>query len=122
MASTRSPTAPATPPTTIHGTRRPNRDIVRSDSAPHSGFATRESAAPTAETRPSAASFASGASAAAWLGSRIWMGPKSPIMMHSQARLNRSAHERVTGRSGSPVASGGVVVTAWTRMRRWYQV
>jgi hypothetical protein len=54
-ASRTSAAAPASAPPTVHGCRRPNRPVVRSDSAPATGLATSATAAPIPVTQPSAA-------------------------------------------------------------------
>ena len=64
-ASRTSAAAPASAPPTVHGCRRPNRPVVRSDSAPATGLATSAAAAPTPVTQPSAAILPAGP-AIAW--------------------------------------------------------
>ena len=52
VASSTRASPPDSAPATTHGSRRPNRDVVRSDSAPNNGFATTETAEPTPVTTP----------------------------------------------------------------------
>src|SRR2546430_14503005 len=51
QASTAIDTRPTSTPPSTHGVRRPNRDVVRSDSAPNSGLLITDTAAPTPVTR-----------------------------------------------------------------------
>jgi len=78
-ASRHSAAAPASAPPTIHGRRRPNRLVVRSDSAPATGLATIATAAPMPVTHPRTTTLCAGpAIACTWLGSRTEIGPMYP--------------------------------------------
>lgn len=83
-ASSSNDTAPPADPATIHGVRRPHRDVVRSDSAPNSGVANRETTAPAPVTHASIVSFdipAPGAKSTACEASRICSGPYQPTQI-----------------------------------------
>ena len=97
-------------PATTHGTRRPNRDVVRSDSAPNSGFATTETADPTPVTTPKTSSLWPGETTCACWASSTWIGPKKPAHSPSPASVTAVTHRRVTGSTGSASADTG---------RRW---
>ena len=76
-ASRASAAAPASAPHTVHGCRRPNRPVVRSDSAPATGLAIMATAAPMPVTQPSTTTLcADPAIAWTWLGSSTSSGPK----------------------------------------------
>ena len=73
-ASTASPAAPASAPPSVHGWRRPNREVVRSESRPASGLATTDTAAPIPVTTPNTTSLSAAASSSACRGSSTWIG------------------------------------------------
>ena len=93
-ASSSSARAPATAPPATHGTRRPKRDVVRSDSAPNSGLATTDTAEPRPVTSPKTNSLSPGATASACWASSTWIGPKKPAQTPSPASVTRATHER----------------------------
>jgi hypothetical protein len=74
-ASSSSAAPPAMAPPATHGTRRPNREVVRSESAPASGFATTDTADPTPVTSPKTSSLWSGDTTCACWASSTWIGP-----------------------------------------------
>ena len=74
--NTSSPTAPPSAPPSTHGTRRPKRDVVRSEIAPASGFATTETAAPTPVTNPNTNSLLPGATASDCFAQQHLDGPQ----------------------------------------------
>lgn len=69
-------TAATATPLTSHGLRGPYREVVRSESRPHTMCPTSSTSEPAPVTRPSAFSFSSGANRAAWVGSSRMVGPK----------------------------------------------
>ena len=78
-ASSTSAAAPASAPHTVHGCRRPNRLVVRSDSAPATGLEIIATAAPMPVTQPSTATLWAGpAIACTWLGSSTAMRAEVP--------------------------------------------
>src|SRR4051794_23152707 len=107
--STIERTAPARPPRT-QGSRRPIRATVRSESAPHRGLSTVDTAAPTPVTSASTASLWSGENFSACSASSTWIGPKKPAQMPMLIRPSQTTHARETGRVGSSRASTGSTV------------
>ena len=69
-----SPPAPTTAPATVHGWRRPRRDVVRSDSAPTTGLASSEAIAPAPMTTDSSTALSAGCSDWTCSGSTTWIG------------------------------------------------
>ena len=75
------PTAPTSAPPSTQGLRRPQRDVVRSESAPASGLKKMEANAPAPAIQASAVSLLSGATSWASRGRRLWIGVKNAIVM-----------------------------------------
>ena len=106
-------TAPRAAPPRTHGRRRPDRSVVRSENAPHTGFSTVETAAPTPVTRASTASLWSGERASDCCASSTWIGPKKPDHRPMLASTSHSTHSREAGSVGSRSArSTGVAGVA----------
>ena len=106
-ASSASAAAPASAPHTVHGCRRPNRLVVRSDSAPATGLEIIATAAPMPVTQPSTATLWAGpAIACTWLGSSTVMGPKYPRYSPRLASAMNAIQRLPTRRTGSAVRSG----------------
>src|SRR5215472_3306180 len=99
-----SAAAPASAPHTIHGRRRPNRLVVRSDRAPATGLATSATAAPRPVTKPSTATLCvEPAIAWTWLGSSTESAPMYPSASPRLASPRRAAHHRPARCVGSAV-------------------
>ena len=76
------PIMPRIEPPSIHGRRRPKREVVRSDMAPASGFPITEPITPTPVTTAKAASLPSApAISSDNRGSRLRIGVKNASMM-----------------------------------------
>ena len=103
-ASSTSASAPSRPPATTHGTRRPNRDVVRSDSAPNNGLAITDTADPTPVTTPKTSSLSPGETTSACWASSTWIGPKKPAHRPSPASVTHATQRRGTDSSGSSSA------------------
>lgn len=71
VAVTISPAAPASAPPRIHGRRRPNRLVVRSDQAPASGLTSTATSAPRPVTSESASFLPLGSMRSSCRGNRI---------------------------------------------------
>ena len=104
VASRTSASAPSSAPTTTHGTRRPKREVVRSDRAPKSGFATTETADPTPVTTPNTNSLWPGETTCACWASSTWIGPKNPAHSPSPASVTDATQRFGTETSGSASA------------------
>ena len=72
-----------TMPTSTHGTRRPSRPRVRSDSIPNSGWAMSPPTAATAPVTPSSATLLSGSSSAMRLGTSELATPPFAMFTNS---------------------------------------
>ena len=80
--------------------------MVRSDSAPNSGFATTETADPTPVTTPKTSSLWPGETSCACWASSTWIGPKNPAHSPSPASVTQATHRRGTESTGSASAAG----------------
>ncbi len=77
-ASSSRPAAPSTAPASTHGTRRPRREVVRSESAPHSGLASTPTTEPIPVTRPNTSSLWPGATCSRLQREQHLHGPEHP--------------------------------------------
>ena len=101
-----NPTKPSSDPPSIHGRRRPQREVVRSDSAPASGFPMTDPITPTPVTIASAASLPVGPEICSDIrGRRFCRGAKNATMMPRLARASPAMNRPRTFRSGSARAS-----------------
>lgn len=108
-ASSSSDSAPPAAPATIHGVRRPQRAVVRSDSAPKNGFAASDTTAPAPVTHASSVSFdipVPGAKSSACRASRICNGPYQPTQIATLASDSAAVQPRPTRSTGSARAPG----------------
>src|SRR4051812_17583768 len=105
LASTTSPVAPSSAPASVHGWRRPNREVVRSDSRPITGFASSAAMAPAPVTRPNTSSLLAWSNSSACCGSSTWIGAYTPSHRPRLAKKSHAIQLRRTGTSGSPSAS-----------------
>src|SRR5690606_25526489 len=103
-ATRQSPTAPAAVPPSIHGLRMPNRERVRSDSRPNSGFPMIPNTAPTAATRDSDPLAPSGSISRTRSASVIAAGVRIADQAHRLASTNAT---RASGRRPGPASVGG---------------
>ena len=107
-------TAPRAAPPSTHGRLRPERRVVRSEKAPHTGFSTVETSAPTPVTSERTAALWSGEMASDCCASSTWMGPKNPDHRPMLASTSQRTHDRGTRSVGSRSArsaGGAGVVT-----------
>src|SRR5215470_3355931 len=110
--STTIATTPPIAPRTTHGSRRPRRDVVRSEKAPHNGLSTIDTAAPTPVTKASTVSLWSGAIASDCFANNTWIGPKKPDqrpMLATNSQTTQSFDTDVVG-SASARSTGWVAV------------
>ena len=124
-------TAPPTAPPSTHGSRRPNRSVVRSEKAPHTGLSTVETRAPTPVTSDSTPALWSGEIASDCCASSTWMGPKKPDhrpMLASTSQVTQSRETFSVGsrsdavdRLGGAAHAGPGRVARWARMTSAYQ-
>src|SRR3954469_22577682 len=105
-ASTSNPAAPPRAPPSTHGTRRPNLDAVRSETAPATGFATTETAAPIPVTSPNTNSLLPGAITSDCLASRTWIGPRNAANTPTLASTTAAVQRARTETTGSANAGG----------------
>ena len=109
-ASRTSAAAPASAPHTVHGCRRPNRLVVRSDSAPATGLEIIATAAPMPVTQPSTATLWAGpAIACTWLGSSTVIGPKYPRYSPRLASAMSAIQRFPTRRAGSAARASALL-------------
>ncbi len=112
FGSRTSPTNPSSDPPSIHGRRRPNRDVVRSDSAPASGLPMTEPITPTPVTMASAVSLPPDPAICSDMrGSRFCSGAKKATMMPRLASARPDRNSPRTAAVGSASARTPACVT-----------
>ncbi len=105
-ARTSSDAAPPAAPPSTHGSRRPTRNVVRSENAPKTGLLIVDTIAPARSTSDSTPSLWSGESSRACSARSTWIGPNQPEKIARFTRV-RAATQRAGGvRVGSSSADG----------------
>src|SRR6478735_423697 len=95
----------STAPAKTHGARRPKREVVRSERAPKSGLATKDTAAPQAVTRERMASLLGASILMACWPINTLIGPKKAALMPTFTNTRPVTHRAVTFCTGSASAA-----------------
>src|SRR5580693_7154085 len=95
--------ASTTTPAAIQTRRRPNRDRVRSHSAPATGSAISATTPAAPVAMPKSRTLCAASSAANWFGSTSWTGTSHAIQNPNHSSVNRPVQPRDTRTVGSAV-------------------